>query len=356
LPVWESATRVEAYVDLDDFERAAECLDDYLAHPDVEAFEVASTYRQFDEVLQLSTSDAGRRLLERLGSAAERLRGGSPIGDNREETTYLLVSVTDPRWEPREVPDLEVRARLGTILSVSGSDRTVKALLKDSGVNAVEESRPTRTSECERSVPFVGVASSYLGSDGGTFSEDGREALVAIIDDGIDVLHETFLDADGQSRIIGIWDQLDADGPPPPVPYCDFGTFHTHDDINRFVTGRKTPATLRRPNMGHGTHVAIIAAGRRCGAFAGGVAPGSQILVVISRADQPTGYSDAHVAALAFIDHMATDLNKPVVVNLSQGMNAGAHDGLSTVEAMFDNFTNDGLKRGRIVVKSAGVV
>ena len=39
---------------------------------------------------------------------------------------------------------------------------------------------------------------------------------LAIIDDGIDVLHEAFLDADGQSRIVGIWDQQDNDKPASP--------------------------------------------------------------------------------------------------------------------------------------------
>jgi len=83
-------------------------------------------------------------------------------------------------------------------------------------VIAIEESRPAARLDCERSVPFVGVKETYE-NETGTFSELGDKALVAIIDDGIDVLHEAFLDAAGRSRIIGIWDQTDTDGPPDPA-------------------------------------------------------------------------------------------------------------------------------------------
>ena len=84
------------------------------------------------------------------------------------------------------------------------------------------------------------------------------------------------------------------------------------------------------------------------------MAPEAQLLFVISGGDEPTGYSHAHLAALTFIDTIATDLGKPVVVNLSEGMNAGAHDGKSALEIMFDEFSKGGTKAGRVVVKSAG--
>ena len=49
---------------------------------------------------------------------------------------------------------------------------------------------------------------------------------------------------------------------------------------------------------------------------------------------------------------MADRLGLPVVVNMSQGINAGAHDGKSVLEGGFNRFTR--LKRGRVLVKSAG--
>ena len=82
------------------------------------------------------------------------------------------------------------------------------------------------------------VQDSYQGG-GGTYTERGARALVAVIDDDIDVLHEAFLDDNGASRIVGVWDQTDP-GPDPPsaVP---FGRFHTAADIAGYVAQRRCP-------------------------------------------------------------------------------------------------------------------
>jgi subtilisin family serine protease len=350
LDVWDYATRVEALVTLGDFKRASKALDEYLVHPDMDAFEVSSTYRQFDEVLQLSKVKDGRALVEKLAKAAERLRSGIIAPVDEKGTRVMLLRVSDADW-PGNVPGLVVRSRMGTIVSATGTAETVKALLKDPSVIAIEESRRPGAMECDRSLPFVHVQAAY-GVEGATFEEKGAHALVAVIDNGIDVLHQAFLDATGHSRIIGIWDQQDKAGTPPAG--FTFGRYHSQAEIAGYVANGTVPPELSRPNDGHGTHVTSIAAGRAAGPFFGGVAPESQILVVISGGDEPTGYSDAHLAALKFIDQKATELGKPVVVNLSQGMNTGAHDGQSALEVAFDMFSEGGRKPGRVVVKSAG--
>lgn len=353
LAVWDCATRVEALVDLEQFDEASRALDEYVVHPAMETFEASSTYRQFDEVLQLANDSRGRPLLDRLSRAAERLRSGGVSAVDSKGTRPMLVRVSDPKWTGTDIPELMVNSQLGTILSVTGSERTVKALLKDPLVIGVEESRRPGEMECVRSLPFVRVAEKYEGP-GGSFSENGSEALVAVIDDGIDLLHEAFLDANGQSRVVGIWDQQDTDKPESPPAGFKFGRYHSQADIAGYVAQKRVPASLSRSNGGHGTHVASIAAGRKAGAFAGGMAPEAQLLFVISGGDEPTGYSHAHLAALSFIDQKAAELGKPVVVNVSQGMNAGAHDGKSALEVGFDEFAKGGRVPGRVVVKSAG--
>ena len=359
LHAWDCASRIEAFLALGDFGRATESLDPYLTHPGMHAFEVSSTCRQFDEVLQLDEDPRGEPIMRRLWDAVERFRAGGMVPRSSRDAARsskpalrsLLIRVTDPEWKPAAVQDLELQSRLGTIISARGSDASVRELLRDSAVISVEESLPTKaTNECKVSLPFIGVPP-YPGP-GGSVAEGGDAALIAVIDAGIDVLHETFLDAHGRSRIVAIWDQTDATGPCPAG--FAFGTYHDAAAIAGYVKTRQVPYGLERDTGGHGTHVASIAAGRTVGQFAGGVAPEARIVVVISAAEQSIGYSASHVQALAFIESIASDTDLPVVVNVSQGMNAGAHDGKSALEVAFDEFSKGGRRPGRIIVKSAG--
>jgi endonuclease G len=350
LDLWDCATRVEAYVDLGNFPEALESVAEYVTHPAMRPFEASSTYRQFDEVLQLRKSAEGRLILDRLLECATRLRAGGLIGTADAEDKQFLVRLADPGWAPTGVPDLVIGSRLGTVATISGSTATIEALLQDPLVISIEESRPAPRPDTESSLPFVHVQDTYQWEDG-PFVERGAGALVAIVDDGIDLLHEAFLDDNGRSRIVGIWDQADPDA--APSTDVAFGRLHTAEEIAEYVRKGRAPRRLERRGE-HGTHVASIAAGKRCGEFGGGVAPEARLLVVIPRASGPTGYSAAHLGALAFIDRTATALGLPVVVNVSQGMNTGAHDGKSALEVGFDAFCRGGRAPGRVVVKSAG--
>ncbi len=275
----------------------------------------------------------------------------------------MLIRVKDGAWSPDKVPDLRIMSRLGNILACVGSRDSVKALQSDPDVLSVEASRPASAPDTATSVPFVKADRVH----GGAFNEKGDKALIAIIDEDIDVLHEAFRDAQGQTRILAVWDQTDPTGSSPylgtgTVP---FGTEHTLADINHYIANPASlPPGLRRKRVldGHGTHVASIAAGRAVpgSQFAGGVAPEAHIIVVIPdlqvnpQHPYSLGYSTSHVAALRYIDNLAEKYGLPVVVNVSQGMNAGAHDGTSVLEAAFDMFTEGGHLPGRAVVKSAG--
>lgn len=349
LQAFELATRVEALALLLEFDAAEVALSDYLQHPDAHAFEVSSTHRQFEQVLQPQERQ-GRVLVDRLWEAVQRHRAPLALRAEDDATRVsALVSVTDPNWTPRA--EVTVSARLGTIIAIECRPSAIKGLLADPLVLGVTESHRTSGGrECVRSMPFLRVPPEHRFTEGDP--ERGKNALVAVIDDGIDVLHQAFLDEKGESRIVGVWDQRDTSGLPPKG--FDFGTYHDATAIAGYVKTQQVPASLGRDPDGHGTHVASIAVGRPAGQFTGGVAPEAQLLFVIADPRNPLGYSVEHVAALNFIAKVADESNKPVVVNVSQGMNAGPHDGRSPLEQGFENFLGLGGKAGRVIVKSAG--
>jgi len=379
LAVWDAATRVEALVDLREFGEAEQRLHDYLTHPDITPFEVTSTYRQFDEVLQLGSTDEAPRLLDPIVECVLRLRAGGRIATADVKTAsgddkWFLLRVADPGWH-QGTPDLRLGTRFGSIVTMTCSRDTIKELLKDPLVISIEESRPTGAQESAPpvdgpaaeaadvdSLGFIRVADTYsdraykdedhADAEIHPFRERGANALVAVIDNGIDVLHAAFRNEDGTSCIVAVWDQTDEGG--STSPGLSSGWLHTDEDIARYIRDGSAPEQLARGGP-HGTQVASIAVGRPHAHFRGGVAPEAKLLVVIPKADGPVGYSVSHLNALKFIDQKATELGLPVVVNVSQGMNAGAHDGLSLLERDFDHFCNGGQRgRGRVVVKSAG--
>jgi subtilisin family serine protease len=270
----------------------------------------------------------------------------------------MLVRVRDlERWQPP--PGFEVMSRIGSVISGRGTLEALDSLERDPNILSIEASRSAGLPETNNSVSFI--KADLVHTVG--LSEKGDHALVAIVDAGIDVLHEAFLDDQGNSRIVEIWDQTDNSGPGPSALYASlaasYGAVHTAAQIAQYISNQSAPPGLAAGHP-HGTHVASIAAGRSTGSFAGGVAPKARIVVVVTRLKSSPGdpfsigYSSSHVDSLAYIKAVATKLDLPVVVNISQGMNAGAHDGTSLLEAAFDGFSGGGRDPGVAIVKSAG--
>ena len=168
----------------------------------------------------------------------------------------------------------------------------------------------------------------------------GRNVIVGLIDSGIDYTHASFRRADGSTRILRIWDQflVPAAGEAAPAGYS-YGVEYTDTQINSALGNASPHSVVRHRDRGaHGTHVAGIAAGngRAAGTFAG-VAPEADIIMVRndSRGSDGTlqlANSVRTVDALHYIYSVAAALNRPVVVNQSQSMNVGPHDGTTLLE------------------------
>lgn len=152
----------------------------------------------------------------------------------------------------------------------------------------------------------------------------GKGVIVGVVDSGIDPNHPAF-----QGRILRIWDQT---LPGPGVQEGGYGVELTGSLL-----------TVSRDYVGHGSHVAGIAAGDHV--TFGGVAPEAELVVVKS------DLMDAHVAdGIRYIFRVAGDLQRPAVVNLSLGGHGDAHDGTDSLSQII--YAESG--PGRIVCCATG--
>jgi subtilisin family serine protease len=158
--------------------------------------------------------------------------------------------------------------------------------------------------------------------------QTGKGVLIGIVDSGIDAGHPAFKKED-QTRIVRYFDQLTNTG-------------YTQEQIQA-GNAVNSPDTI-----GHGTHVAGIAAGN------GGGSPAQRYRGVALEADlavvKTTFESDKIVAGVKYLFDLAAQRHQPCVVNLSLGGHVGGHDGSTLMERTIDQLSGP----GRIVVASAG--
>ncbi len=181
----------------------------------------------------------------------------------------------------------------------------------------------------------------------------GENVIVAVLDSGIDYFLPEFRNAEGQTRILAIWDQTqqpdEARGKLPPPGYRE-GVLYTREMINEALAlGRENGQKLVPvfDLSGHGTAVAGVAAGTSMG-----VAPKADLLVV--RLGQPQAGSFPRTTQLMrgvnYVVNLGVSLNRPVAVNISFGNTYGDHQGNSLLERYIDNASEVG--RSVIVIGS----
>lgn len=194
------------------------------------------------------------------------------------------------------------------------------------------------------------------------FSGKGAGVIIAVIDTGIDIFHESFRTASG-TRILELWDQsASTGGSAPPAGFAQIGRVYNTTQINDGIAAGPPFASI--DSDGHGTHVAGIAAGNgrqddRC-SFPGhyvGVAPLAD-LVIVKAIALPAGSSSNTRDALRWCAQAgARHSGKPVVINCSWGSDLGAHDGNDYHDISVDRIlrqTGNPVPAGLAVVVAAG--
>lgn len=173
------------------------------------------------------------------------------------------------------------------------------------------------------------------------FSGKGAGVIVAVIDTGIDIFHESFRTASG-TRILELWDQsASTGGSAPPAGFAQIGRVYDAAQINAGIGAGPPFASI--DDNGHGTHVAGIAAGNgsqddRCsgpGKYVG-VAPEADLLIVKAIALSAGSSGNIGDALRWCAQAGARHGGKPVVINCSWGSFLGAHDGNDETDILVD--------------------
>ncbi len=181
-------------------------------------------------------------------------------------------------------------------------------------------------------------------------SNRGENALVGVIDSGIDWMHADLKDDSNLSRVQYIWDQTDNGGPNPPG--YTYGTLWNKSQIDN------SPGSVRERDDnegsgGHGTHVTGTAAGD--GSATGNGQPANRFVGVANKADicfVKTIFTEQSWAdGCAWLYDRAVSLGKPMAINMSLGGIYGPHDGSTASEQYLNGLMGPA---GRVLCIAAG--
>ena len=216
---------------------------------------------------------------------------------------------------------VEILRRRGDILLCLFPNVTTR-----SGDHAMRRAR-TVTPTLDMAKTYFDAASIQNGTAFGT-PYTGKDVVVGLCDIGIDPLHPTFLDADGNSRIKRVVQYIEGEGKRIQL--------EGDAEYRRWQTDN--------PDMFHATHVCGILAGNGGGTPYSGIATDAEIVATVSTLTE--------VGLLAGVEDIidyAREVGKPAVINISVGSYTGPHDGSSLFSQYLDMCADDA-----IIVLSSG--
>lgn len=168
--------------------------------------------------------------------------------------------------------------------------------------------------------------------------------LVGVIDvGGFDFAHPDFLDEEGRTRWVGIWDQ---GGDVHPSPSFGYGSVIEKEHLDRAISesvNQGLPPHVLEPQSqaqegSHGTHVASIAAGNH-GVCRHAHIAGVLISIPSDESERRFSFYDSSRVAHAvdWLLEQGRKLGVPVSINISLGTNGHAHDDSSAISRWIDS-------------------
>ena len=258
------------------------------------------------------------------------------------------------------VGPFETGRAAGPVVPVRVAPHRLAELARHPAVWTVEPCAQLRT-HLDRSMPDTGALAVHR-----QLGLDGAGVVLGIIDTGLDFRHRDFQTVNGATRLASL---LDYAHPPlkpqasgaPGVRVYSRQELDTQLLLDRALGQLAPNLVLHRDRVGHGTHVAGIAAGTGAAAASTftafrfkGVAPGATLIGVQASGSNGSTFHDADVIeGIGHVFQQAKKLGLPAVVNLSIGTQLGPHDGTSNLATAISAFTGAD-KPGQVVVVSAG--
>lgn len=193
----------------------------------------------------------------------------------------------------------------------------------------------------------------------------GEGVVIGFLDTGIRYEEEVFRNADGSTRILGIWDQTVQEGRPPEGIY--YGTEYTREMIDRALQSENPAAIVPSfDESGHGTALSSVAAGSVLGSgltFTG-AAPKADIVMVKLRQAKPhlkafyllpeetEAYAESDIlVAVKYLESYAMAVSRSLIICFGLGSNMGDHEGHSPLAGYLNQIA---VRRSRIVVTAGG--
>lgn len=193
----------------------------------------------------------------------------------------------------------------------------------------------------------------------------GQGVILCFIDTGIDYRDPAFLDENGNSRILAIWDQTISSGTPPEG--LKYGSEYRREEINRALRSEDPYSVVpSRDENGHGSVLAGVAAGSvvRQGSTYIGAAPNADIVVVklkeckqylrsfyLVPQDVPAYQENDIMLGIKYAESFVRLFERPVVICLGLGTNQGDHAGSSALSRYLSSLA---VRRSRAAIVCGG--
>lgn len=246
-----------------------------------------------------------------------------------DENIHAIVRLCDEADLDRLAADYGVAFNVvtGNLATAVIPMRSLVAFAEDADVENVDAGNTVRAMT-DLAREYSQVDALHRGLPDFPRSFTGKGVLIGVIDTGFDFMHPAFRDAEGNSRIIHVWDQSGRNGNTPSMGY---GVVFDTPELIRSAAHDVSRDT-------HGTHVAAIAASSAD--VYKGMAPESDIVVVATDKSE-SGIIDA----LAYLLDYAEKEKKPMAINLSMGTVIGFKDGTDPIASMIDELLDKSGKK-----------